>query len=239
MNKHTFLLAALFSVQTFALVANDLESDFSSLGGNRVILEKAQELNPEQNISIVQDRIVPRRNRWELATEIAGTFGGDTYSKTSSLGLNVQYHINPRWSLGVRYNHDFNKLTPEGDAMVNRAIDDYAANPKAPTAPVPAMDYAKSETFALVNWYPIYGKLNLLDKGVAHFDVYGLAGYGQVVLSSGPTKSTTAGLGVGLWWNRHFSSRFEMRYQNYHAQYLENTMNLDLAVASVQMGWLL
>lgn len=239
MKKTLILVMALATSHVWAEPKNDLESDFASLGGNRVMLDMAKELNPEQEISIVQDRIVPRRNRWELGTELAGTFGGDTYSKTSSLGFNVQYHINPRWSLGVRYNHDFNKLTPEGDAMVNRAIEDYTANPKAPTAPVPAMDYAKSETFALVNWYPIYGKLNLLDKGVAHFDVYGLAGYGQVTLSSGPTKSTTAGLGVGLWWNRHFSSRMEMRYQNYRAQYLDNNMNLDLAVASVQMGWLL
>jgi outer membrane beta-barrel protein len=218
---------------------SSIEQDFQGLGGNKVLLEKAKALSPDQEISIVQDRIVPRRKRWEISPEFAGTFGGDTYSRAQSLGLNIHYHINPSWSLGVKYTYDTNKLTNEGDAMVNKAVADAANNPRNPTAPVPTLDYPKTETFALVNWYPIYGKMNLLGKGIAHFDIYAVAGLGQVTLNSGPTQSYTGGAGVGFWWTRHFSSRLEMRYQNYKAQYFDHETNLDLGVASVQMGWLL
>jgi outer membrane beta-barrel protein len=153
--------------------------------------------------------------------------------------MNVQYHFNPRWSLGMKYNYAFNKLTPEGEALVDRAYADFQKNPAKPTTAFPEVAYPKSETLALVNWYPIYGKMNLMDQGVAHFDFYLVGGMGQVSLSSGPTSTYTAGGGVGIWLNQHFSSRVEMRYQNYQAEYLNGKQSLDLAVASFQVGYLL
>ncbi len=229
-------LAVLFAS---VLVHADVDQDFEGLGGNRILLEKAKELNPEKEVQIVQERVVPRRHRFEISPEVVGTFGGDTYSRTSAIGMNVQYHFNPHWSVGVRYQYDFNKLTPEGNAAYNRAKEDFQKHPDDPRSPIPTLDYPKNETFATLYWYPIYGKMNLLDKGIAHFDVYGLAGYGRVTLSSGSVPSYTGGLGMGFWWTQHFSSRVEMRYQNYTAKYFNTPTKLDLAVASIQMGWLL
>jgi outer membrane beta-barrel protein len=217
----------------------DIGQEFEGLGGNRVLLDKAKELNPEKEVSIVQERVVSRRNRVELAPEFLGSFGGDTYSRTSGLGLNVHYHITPRWSLGARYAYNFNSLTPEGKAAVDRAEEDFRHNPTSPTAAVPTLDYPRSEMFASLYWYPIYGKMNLLDKGIAHFDLYALAGYGRVSLSSGSVPSYTAGGGFGFWWTQHFASRVEMRYQTYTAKYFDTSTKLDLAIASLQLGWLL
>lgn len=217
----------------------DVSQDFEGLGGNKILLDKAKELNPEKEVTIVQERTVPRRNRVELAPEFMGTFGGDTYSRTTGFGMNVQYHITPRWSVGLKYMYDFNRLTPEGKNMADRAEDDFRRNPSNPSAATPTLDYPKDEAFATVYWYPIYGKMNLLDKGVTHFDLYALAGYGRVTLSSGSTPSYTAGGGFGFWWTRNFASRLEMRYQAYTAKYFDEKTDLNLAVASIQMGWLL
>lgn len=218
---------------------SELERDFDSLGGNRILLERARALNPEVQNTVVQSRTVSRRNRWEIAPEYSGTFGGDTYSRTQSLAMNFHYHLNPRWSLGAKFGISANRLTPEGEAMVDRAYEDYLRDPKNPEFPLPELDYPKNEMMAVVNWYPVYGKLNLLDKAVAQFDTYVIAGAGTVTLKSGATSTGTLGAGVGFWLNPRVSTRVEMRYQTYEAQYLTGAQKLDLAVASVQVGWLL
>lgn len=231
-----------FLVSGFAIGAesqDNLPAEFDSLGGNKTLLERAKALEPDVNVTVIQKRFVSRIHRIEIAPEFSGTFGGDTYTRTQSVGLNLHYHFNPRWSIGAKYNHSYNKLTSEGESMINASIEDYKKNPERPAVAYPQIDYPKDEYMATLNWYPIYGKLNLIDKGVLHFDMYFLAGGGQVTMSSGSTSSYTAGTGIGMWFNEHFTSRLEMRYQNQKAKYLDGEKSLDLAIASVQMGWML
>lgn len=239
--KKTLIL--LLSIGQIAFAAEttsqDISADFDALGGNKTLLERAKALEPEVEVSIVQERVVPRRNRIEIAPELSGTLGGDVYNRTRSAGLNVNYHFTPQWSVGVKYNHSFNSLTPEGEALMREAYEDFKKNPENPTVAYPEINYPKSESLALVNWYPIYGKMNLLDQGILHFDLYMLAGLGQVSLASGSASTYTGGGGIGFWFTKHFSSRLEMRYQNYKAQYLTGEKNMDVTVASVQMGWML
>lgn len=231
------LALMMMVLPTVSLAAAD--DDYDGLGGNKILLERAQALNPDSTVTIVQSRTVSLRNRFEIAPEYSGTFGGDTYTRTQNIGLSVQYHLNPQWSLGARYGSSYNRLTAEGEAMVDRAVADYNANPKSPNGVVPDIDYPKSETMAFVNWAPVYGKLNFFDKKVVQFDGYLLAGTGQVALKSGSTSSSMAGVGLAFWMSPRFSTRVEMRYQTYDAQYIGGPRKLDLAVASVQMGWLL
>ena len=233
----SILVSVLILVSALTALAN-VENEFDGLGGNKILLDKAKAINPGTEISVVQERTVSRRNRWEIDPEYSGSFGGDAYVKTANAGLNVQYHINPKWSLGVKYNQSFNKLTPEGEALVARALDDFNKNPGNPTASVPAINYQKSEKMVFADWYPIYGKVNLFDR-VAQFDVYGLAGLGSVTLSSGDVSSYSLGGGLGIWWSKNFSTRAEMRYQTYKAPFYDGEKSRDLALGSVQMGWLL
>jgi outer membrane beta-barrel protein len=215
------------------------ETDFDSLGGNEIFFEKAKALQPEKKVTIVQNRAVDMKNRFELAPEFSGVFGGDTYSRTKSVGLNVHFHLNYNWSIGAKYNYSFNELTPEGKALTDKAVADYNANPESPTAAFPELNYQKSEAMALINWYPVYGKFNMMDYSVVHFDFYLVGGYGQIELSKSSSPTYTAGTGLGLWMTNNFSTRFEMRYQNYTSKYLSESKKMDVAVASVQMGWLL
>ncbi len=215
------------------------DADFEALGGNKIFFEKAKDIQPEKTVSIVQNRTVDMKNRFELAPEFSGVFGGDTYSRTKSVGLNAHFHINYNWSVGAKYNYAFNSLTPEGEALMDKAIADYNANPQNPSASYPELNYEKSEAMGLVNWYPVYGKFNMMDVSVVHFDFYLVGGYGQIQLAKSSSPTYTAGTGLGFWMSNNFTTRFEMRYQNYTSEYLGASKKMDIAVASVQMGWLL
>jgi outer membrane beta-barrel protein len=227
----TLILFALLGLCSLAH-ASGLMEDFDSLGGNDVLLEKARALNPESRVRIVQDRVVDLRHRVELAPEYANILGGDAYNKTQLVSLNAYYHFTPRFSMGASYGFAFNDLRPEGEYLIqDKSIGGQGV--------IPQIDYPRSQYMALVSYAPIYGKMNLYDLGVAHFDIYALAGAGQVQLKSGDHPTYTAGGGVGFWISQHLSTRLEMRYQTYLAQRFNQDTRMNLTVASVQVGYLL
>lgn len=241
MKKIFSITALLFATTVGAVESKDsqVDKDFDALGGNRPILEKAAAINPQVSTTIVQNRMVDRNRRMEFSGELTNTVGGNPYNWTQGMALNAHYHWTPRWSVGAKYEYNFNNLTPEGQAAYDRALKDYAENPMNPRVPVPVIDFPKSQAMALIGWYPIYGKMNLIDKMVAHFDAYLLGGAGQIELNSGSTSTWTAGAGLGVWWTPHLASRFEARYQTYNAKSLVQEQKLDVVVGSVQMGWML
>ncbi len=234
--KSLSLIFALFlSTTAFAQV----EQEVDSFGGNEALYIKAKALNPEVENEVVQNRFIERTNRFEIAPEFAGVFGGDSYNRTTNAGINVHYHINPSWSVGVKYNYSFNELTPEGKSMVEKASQASSANPKDPNYLYPQIIYPKSETLGMVNWYPIVGKLSFGKWGVAHFDTYLMAGYGTMELSNGSSPTATAGMGLGFWINKNLTTRLEYRAQQYKAEYYNKTEDMMTGVGSVQMGWML
>lgn len=205
----------------------DLLKDFDTLGGNDVLLDRAKALNPESSIRVVQDRIVDRRMREEFTVEYGNVLGGDAYLHTQTLGANYNLHLTPHWSLGAKYGYSFNALRGEAEHLIH----DTSITGRGI---IPQIDYPKQTYMGVVDWYPIYGKMNLYDLGVFHFDIYLLGGYGRVQLKSGSTDTYTVGGGMGLWLSRYLTSRLEMRYQGYQAG--RSAMNL--TVASLQLGLL-
>lgn len=224
------LAAGMLSVETAK--SADLMKDFDTLGGNDVLLEKAKALNPEAQIRIVQDRVVSRRRRVEISPEFSSVLGGDAYNMTSNLGINAHYHFTPQWSLGLKYSYSFNQLRQEGEYLIN----DVSVSGKAQ---IPQIDFPKQQAQLVLNWYPIYGKMNLYDLGVVHFDIYAIAGGGQIELKSGMTTSYTAGGGIGLWVSQHLSTRFELRYEGYTAKRYTGDTNMNTTVAGIQVGYML
>lgn len=229
------LVALMMSSVSYAQV----EQEIDSFGGNEALYLKAKALNPEVETEVVQSRFTPRTNRFEFAPETSAVFGGDAYNQTKNAGMNIHYHINPSWSVGVKYNYSFNTLTPEGKEMVKRAEQASEANPQAPNYLFPQVIYPKSELMGLVNWYPVVGKLSFGRFGVAHFDTYLTAGYGNLELSNGNTSSATLGVGMGFWLTPKITTRVEYRAHQYTAEYYDRTANMLTNVASLQVGWML
>lgn len=231
MKKILSLLVVTVLALPFAAHADVME-DFDGLGDNKELFDKAKALHPEMEVTVVQKRIVDRRNRVEVSPEIASYMGGDTYVDTYGYGLNAHYHITPRWSIGAKYTYFTNELNKEGINLIN----DVDANGQGI---IPDIDYARQNIIGMVNFYPIYGKMNLFGLGITHFDVYGTLGAGTIDLRSGNSTLLTAGAGVGFWWSQHFTSRFEVRYQTYEARRYSGEADIENTVIGLQMGYLL
>lgn len=201
-------------------------SEFDRIGGNSELMEKIRNIEPEKNIGIVQNRMVDRFRRIEIAPELMTALGGDSYLNTAGYGIVGQFHFNPSFSFGARYSKMSNALTTEGKNLISNNM-------------VPDVDYPLSQTMAIASFYPVYGKINLFDRAVTHFDIYGTAGYGSIQLESGAKPTWVAGAGVGFWFSQHMSTRFELLYQSYEAERKLGKQDMNVTVGNVQIGYLL
>lgn len=200
-------LALSFSV---AANAKSLKKDFDTLGDNKVFAERVKEMDQDKKVRIVQNRIVDLHNRFELGGSYGYNAGGDSYVTTQHLGGLLDFHFSPKFAMGVRYQHYYNELTNEGRAQYDAAK---AANNNSPE--FAGIDFPKEMGLLTLSYSPIYGKLNLFDMSVAHFDIYVLGGFGKVTLDSGDSNVLAGGLGTGIWVTQNFSARFEARYESY------------------------
>ncbi len=220
----------------------DLTKEMDALGANKDLLKKAKAIDPKNRVQVVQNREVDRRLRLEIGLNGAGVAGGDPYVNTTLLGGHIDFHITPRWSVGARYYNSSNNLNSEG----RKVFDDAEARRAAGETGFrqPGIDWAKESWLAVVNWYPIYGKMNLFNAGISQFDIYVLGGAGQINLaSSGAVPLYTAGGGVGLWLTQHFSTRLEARWQGYgdkiYDGFQSHNRNINQTVLGLTIGVLL
>ena len=236
--KFLTLTIFLFSMMANAKGAKSVSQDMDSLGANQELLMKAKAMDPGNRVRVVQNRQVNRNWRLELGLSYGTVAGGDSYLNTNNLGGQIEMHINPRWSVGARYYNSANSLTPEGKRVMSEASN-RSANKEEYT--IFDSDYVKSTTFGTISFYPIYGKMNLFDWAITQFDMYLMAGYGQVQLGSGNSQTWTAGTGFGIWLTSWMASRLEVRYQNYHDKITSTSANrnLDLMVVTGSIGFLL
>lgn len=213
----------------------DLNKDLDSLGGNEQILRRAKALDPKNKVEVVQNRLVDRHNR----IEIGGNYGiasGNSYLFTQDVGLTLDYHINPHWSLGARYYNSYNSLTPQGRQVMDQAQKDQQTTGSFSR---PDIDSPLSTYLGVVEFYPVYGKLNWFDKAVTQFDLYMLGGYGKVNLVSGQSDAYTAGLGIGIWLTQHVATRIESRWEAYQDFPGDQSRTLNTVVTTLSIGILL
>jgi outer membrane beta-barrel protein len=227
------LVLTFVSTSAFAQASHDLESL-----GDRRASEKASRLDSRARMGVVQGRTVDRNLRFELGVNYGGVAGGDSYVNTGLGGVQADFHINPKFSIGARYSKAFNSLTAEGESRFRSGQNTQAYS-------VPQISYPEETVMGVVNWYMMYGKMNFFDLRTVQFDIYSLAGYGQVSTKSiynsqAATSGTwTAGGGIGFWLSKHFTSRFELRYQNYQDAVYTGSRDLNLIVGSFGIGVLL
>ncbi len=233
------LLVAFFNGQAKADVkmeptTKDLKSEFSTLGDNQDVVDRVKNMDSHQKVRIVQNRLVDRNNRIEIAANYAFNGGGDSYVKTQNVGARLEYHLNPRWSAGLQYQKSYNVLTPEGVNQLDAAAAAQKIDPASPNR-FPAVDYPLESQMATVSFYPIYGKMNLFDSGIAQFDVYLQLGFGKISLLTGDSDLYSVGMGSGIWLTPRITTRLEVRYQQYQDLLLtdERKQNNVQGVASI------
>ncbi|MCB0357555.1 MAG: outer membrane beta-barrel domain-containing protein [Bdellovibrionales bacterium] len=241
------IITHVFVLLTCIYVQADILEDFDSLGSNKILLEKAQALAPEKKIEIVQNRVVDRHWRHEFAPEFeVVSSGANPYFQTRMIGFNYQLHINPRWSIGLNYNYAFNELTEEGQQVIDdgRAKQDQILkeDPNSLDKPepfIPELNWLKQSYSAQLNWYPIYGKFSLLNKAIVHFDLYTHLAIGQAQLRFNDSPLYQAGLGLGLWWSQHLTSRLEYKFTTYTAELYKSEQTVQTGNLNFSVGYLL
>lgn len=218
--------------------AADNSGSLNTLGDQSKMMQKARPSIPANTYRVVQKRVIDRDYRSELGVSL-GTVanGGDSYYETKNLGVQYDFHLNSRFSVGLRYQMNFNNLTPEGRRVYDRA--EAMANAGNTNYVVPDLDQPLSTALATASFYPVYGKVSWFESTVSYFDFYLMAGGGQMQLKSGPSAVVTAGLGMGMWWTQYLTSRFEARYQTYEDQLASGKRKIEGAVATFTMGILL
>ena len=220
MFKKLFILLVFIQILLAASVslAQRASGSLNNLGNQENLLDKAHPTVPVNTYRVVQKRIIDRDLRAEFNLNAGlNTSGGDSYYRTKSLGAQLEFHITPMWSIGVRQNYFFNELTAEGKIAFDRSEEAIKAN-MGDKADVPVIDYPLEQTIGAISFYPLYGKMSWFDSTVSYFDFYMMLGGGQMKLRYGTTPVTTGGVGLGMWWTQHLSSRIELRYQKYQDQ---------------------
>jgi outer membrane beta-barrel protein len=199
-------------------------------------VNKSRALDPDNKVRVVQKRKVDRNLRLELSGHYGLINGGDSYITSNNAGAQLEFHVTPRWSLGVRYDKYYSRLTREGSAAFEEAE---AARAIGNNYRVPDLDYPVDSNLVTLSWYPIYGKLNLFDAAVTHFDIYFLGGAGKMNLESGSTNLTTVGGGLGFWFTQYFATRFELRHQGYEDKVYSGPRKMDTFILNISAGLLL
>jgi outer membrane immunogenic protein len=222
---------------SWAAHAADITQNMNGLGGDKDLMKKARALDPDNRVRVVQNRTVDRNWRMELGVGYGALAGGNPYLDTQDYGVNFDVHINPMFSVGARYNRYYNKLNSEGDRVFADAQRHQAAHDD--TWHTPAVDYLNSSEMATLSFYPIYGKLNMLDMGITQFDLYMIGGYGQAHTENGSSPTWTAGGGAGIWLSQHFASRLEVRYQSYQEKIYSGSRDVNAVVSTFSIGFML
>jgi outer membrane immunogenic protein len=234
--KLIFIIASLLSAQAFAGKVN-LKKDIDSLGEDQAVVERAKQLDPKNKVQVVQNRAVDRNSRFEIGVDYGLVGGGDSYLKSQNFGGNLDFHITPRWSVGLRYNSYINTLTSEGQQVYATAL--AQQNLGRGGVQTPSIDSPVDSELLVVDWYPIYGKLNLFDW-IPHFDIYTLIGYGKTTtLINGMSDTYAAGGGVGLWLTNFLAWRIEARYETYQDKPYNDVRRVDSVIAQTSLGLLL
>ncbi len=229
----SFVVACLGALPAMAGNSDSLKS----LGNQEMLLDKARASVPANTYRIVQKRVIDRENRFEFDAAVGGITGGDSYYNTKNIGLQAEYHLTHRWSLGLRYLYNVNELTSEGKRAYDQA-EQTCLTAGCGSANAPGIDWPMSTALATVSFYPLYGKMSWFDSNVSYFDMYVLLGGGVNQLRFGTVPVYTGGIGMGMWWTNHLSSRLEARYQEYD-DHLFGGRRIKDANISFSMGFLL
>jgi outer membrane beta-barrel protein len=238
-SNQSFAKAQSKSATQSSKASPSAEQDLDSLADDQALVQRAQAMDPQNRIQIVQKRAVDRNYRLELGGNYGYLSGGDSYLSSQNIGAYLDFHFTPRWSAGLRYNNFINQLTSEGASVYQQARAQQQSHGSG--VQVPGVDSATNTELATIAWYPVYGKMNFFNSWVPHFDLYALAGFGKTQTQTGNNSDTFAGgIGLALWLSQHFSSHLEVRYQSYEdTPYLDVTRRENLVIGQIAFGILL
>jgi outer membrane beta-barrel protein len=217
--KKIILPLLLISTGVFA----SLESKLDALN---IPDDKVTPLVSEDKLYIVNTRYSSLRNRHEVTLGGARDFMADSHLESRQVSGTYRYHINSKFSLGLRHSIFENDLTESGDELFgNESI-------------LPDSDYAIKSTEFFGTYNLFYGKLRVSSKKVVYFDNYVTLGYGKVELASMETSTYSADIGVAFWLGKSMSARLGVKNDFYMQQKIKGNEAAHNMMGYVEFGYL-
>ncbi len=222
MKKMITLFALFLSLQAFgAETSLDKKLDDLNIPNDQVTPVLSQD-----NFYIVNTRYSSLINRHEIGIQGSHNLTADSHLDVKQISGSYRYHLNSKWSFGLRYNHYSNKLTQAGQ----RLLDDQKI--------VPDQDFAYNSQEIFATYNTIYGKLRWSSETVVYFDQYISLGGGQIELASGKSNHALVDLGLAFWIKKHGSMRVGVRNELYNQVKLSGENLKYNAMGYIEFGFL-
>ncbi len=230
--KYFLLACTLLITSTFA----NTSGDSASAPGDRPLDKKLDDLLiPDDKVTpvlsedkfyVVNTRYSSLINRHEFTLQGAHNFTADSHLDVKQAALSYRYHLNSKWSFGLRYSRYTNELTSAGQ----RLFDDKQI--------VPDQDFAYNSQEIFATYNTIYGKLRWSADTVVYFDQYISLGVGQIELASGKTNNGLLDLGLAFWLGKNASMRVGLKNEFYNQQQLSGERLMHNAMGYLEIGYL-
>lgn len=175
---------------------------------------------------VLNERYSSLSNRHEVTLMGGNNFSADSHLIQRQGGLTYRYHINPKWSLGLRHTEYDTRLSSAGQRLLDES------------AILPDTDYAKDSNEVFGNYNLFYGKMRMSQKTVIYFDQYVALGAGKINLASGSTNLAVADLGVAFWIGKQMSARIGLRNEFYKQETRAGNKNVYNADGYLEFGYL-
>lgn len=221
MKKIICLTLALSSLSAFA--KTDLEKKLDALS---IPDDKVTPALSRDKLHIVNTRYSSLTNRHEFTLAGSNNFNSESHLETKQGFATYRYHINSKWSVGLKHSIYNNVLSSSG----KRLFKDKSL--------LPDSDFAYKSTELLGTYNGLYGKLRWSTDTVVYFDQYFTLGYGDIELESGPTKTYSLDLGMAFWIGKHMSTRFGVKNEFYKQTKLTGNETAYNTMGYIEFGYL-
>lgn len=162
------------------------------------IREKYWARGNESEMGVVQNRLYPKRHRFELGF-FGGNLNGDPFLSVFDAGVTLGFHFSEFFAMHLMYW----KASVSPSSALKTLQDDLktTANTNEPKS------YLGVDARASI----LYGKLSLLGAAILYFDSYLLLGTGTLKTESGNSLAVSGGFGQQIHLSRVFSINIDYR----------------------------
>lgn len=225
-------------VLTLASLMVQAQVSFDQLGGNQELFETLKAVNPQAVEYAVQPRWFSIRKRLAMGLGYQLGISGLTYVQSQGVGVQLSYGLTDRLSVSFQSLYHMNLLTPEGRAVINRALEYYQQDPSQPQAEFPQISYLQWSHRLLGEWAPLYGKVSLLGFRVIQFDGFLGLGVGLTQLNTNSHIHPVGVVGSRFFVNPNQALRLDLQYSRPQAQYWDRTVTVDLWSLNAQWSYI-
>lgn len=220
---HKILVITLVMFSTNIIASTSLEDKLKKLS---IPDDKITPLISEDKIYVVNTRYSSLTNRHELLVSGANDFMAEGHLVTKQASIAYQYHLNPKWSFGLRMTNYFNELSEAGKLLFKK------------NAILADTDFALKSNELFTSYNTIYGKVRFSKDRVVYFDQYISLGLGKVKLKSQEQNMGIVDLGLSFWIGKNMSFRTGLKNEFYSQQQISGEKDTHNAMGYVSFGYL-